>query len=115
MCPDHDTLPPRIDNRCLVRTPTANQARTAGGRGERRTDELAQHLPLYPSSDGFVFSMAEGGTIRHRNFYRRHFRPAVAATDLVEGHADDLMSALDSLHADSLASQPRHNRVTMLA
>ena len=28
-------------------------------------------------ADGFVFTSREGGAIRYRNFYRRHFRPAV--------------------------------------
>ena len=45
-------------------------------------DELAAHLRDFPSSDGFVFSMAGGGPIQHRNFYRRHFRPAIAASEL---------------------------------
>jgi hypothetical protein len=40
---------------------------------------LGQHIGRYPSSDGFAFSAPEGGPIRHRNFYRRHFRPAVEA------------------------------------
>ena len=34
---------------------------------------------------------------------------------LFEGHADDLMMALDDLHAESRASFSRHNRVTELA
>ncbi len=38
---------------------------------------LGAHIGRYPSRDGFVFSAAEGGPIRHRNFYARHFRPAV--------------------------------------
>lgn len=38
---------------------------------------LADHLKAFPSPDGFVFTAGEGGPIRHRNFYRRHFRPAV--------------------------------------
>jgi integrase len=39
---------------------------------------LGEHVGRYPSNDGFVFTAREGGPIRHRNFYRRHFRPAVA-------------------------------------
>ena len=38
---------------------------------------LGEHIGRYPSADGFVFTAAEGGPLRHRNFYRRHFRPAV--------------------------------------
>ncbi len=40
-------------------------------------DMLGAHIGRHPSRDGFVFSAAEGGPIRHRNFYDRHFRPAV--------------------------------------
>ena len=38
---------------------------------------LADHMAGYQSADGFVFTAGEGGPIRHRNVYRRHFRPAV--------------------------------------
>ena len=44
-------------------------------------DILSGHLAEH-SGDGFVFTMAEGGPIRHRNFYRRHYRPAVTAAAL---------------------------------
>ena len=43
---------------------------------------LAEHVARYPSPDGFVFTAAEGGPIRHRNFYRRHYKPAVIAAEL---------------------------------
>lgn len=39
---------------------------------------LGEHIGQYPSADGFVFTSREGGSVRHRNFYRRHFRPSVA-------------------------------------
>jgi integrase len=45
-------------------------------------DELAEHVRRHPADDGFMFSMAEGGPVRYRNFYRRHFRPAVIAAGL---------------------------------
>jgi hypothetical protein len=44
--------------------------------------ELAEHVRQYPTESGFLFSMTEGGPVRHRNFYSRHFRPAVAASGL---------------------------------
>jgi integrase len=44
--------------------------------------ELADHVRQYPTDDGHLFSMTEGGPVRHRNFYNRHFRPAVAASGL---------------------------------
>lgn len=46
---------------------------------------LGEHMGHYPSADGYVFTMAEGGPIRQRNFYRRHFKPAVVAAGLPAG------------------------------
>lgn len=46
---------------------------------------LGEHIGRFPSRDGFVFTMAEGGPIRHRNLYRRHFKPAVVLAGLPEG------------------------------
>jgi integrase len=40
---------------------------------------LTDHIERFPSVDGFVFTARGGGPLRHRNFYRRHFRPAVSA------------------------------------
>ena len=48
------------------------------------TEVLGRHIEQYPSSDGLVFTASEGGAMRHRNFYRRRFKPAVARTGLVE-------------------------------
>ena len=38
---------------------------------------LAEHVETY-SADSLVFTAKEGGPIRHNNFYKRHFRPAVS-------------------------------------
>jgi integrase len=66
----------------LVPGPTkTGKARTIGLPGFL-CDMLGEHIARYPSSDGFVFTMAEGGPIRHRNLYRRHFKPAVARAGL---------------------------------
>ena len=46
---------------------------------------LAAHVVEYASIDGFVFSLAEGMPLR-RNFYRRHFKPAVARAGLPPQH-----------------------------
>ncbi len=46
---------------------------------------LGGHIGRYPSPEGFVFTMAEGGPIRQRNFYRRHFKPAVLEVGLPDG------------------------------
>jgi integrase len=123
--------------------------------------ELAEHVRQYPTDDGYLFSMAEGGPVRHRNFYRRHFLPAVDAAGLTtglrfhdlrhtaaallidrgaspkqvqailghstirvtfdryghlfEGHANDLMDALDMMHAEARVSPACHGGVMALA
>ncbi len=38
---------------------------------------LSEHIGRYPSCEGHVFPSASGAPLRRRNFYRRHFRPAV--------------------------------------
>lgn len=58
--------------------------------GRRRTltiprflvDMLGAHLAEYPSANGYVFTSTEGAMLRHRNFYDRHFKPAVNAAGL---------------------------------
>lgn len=43
---------------------------------------LGEHVGFYigrrPPRGAFVFTATEGGPVRHRNFTRRHFRPAIA-------------------------------------
>ena len=43
---------------------------------------LGEHVGGYPSIDGHVFSSAEGTALRRRNFYRRHYKPAVVRAGL---------------------------------
>jgi integrase len=46
---------------------------------------LREQLDTYPpSDDGFVFTAAERGPVWHRNFYGRHFKPAVSRAKLPE-------------------------------
>jgi integrase len=42
---------------------------------------LGEHLRRFPSTEGYVFSAAEGGPLR-RSWYRRHFQPATAHAGL---------------------------------
>jgi integrase len=53
-------------------------------------DMLGAHLAGRAARpEAFVFAAREGGPIRHHNFYRRHFKPAVrrlAARGAQEGH-----------------------------
>jgi len=46
---------------------------------------LGEHIGRYGSPEGWVFTSPEGGPLRHRNFYRRHFKPAVEAAGLPAG------------------------------
>jgi integrase len=56
--------------------------------GKRRTitvprflaEMLGEQIGRY--SDGYVFTAPMGGPVRHRNFMRRHFKPAVATAKL---------------------------------
>jgi len=46
-------------------------------------DELADHLAERTGKpEDFVFTAPDGGPLRHTNFYRRHFKPAVHRTDI---------------------------------
>lgn len=46
-------------------------------------DELADHLVQRAGDpDDFVFTAPNGGPLRHTNFYRRHFKPAVTRAGL---------------------------------
>jgi integrase len=47
-------------------------------------DALREHVEAYPSPDRLVFTSAEGTPLRHRNFMRRHFKPAVVRAGLPE-------------------------------
>jgi integrase len=61
----------------VVGTTKTGRSRVVGIPGFLAT-MIGEHIGHYPTSNGFVFSAKEGGPIRHRNLYRRHFRPAVA-------------------------------------
>ena len=46
-------------------------------------DDMANHLLSRPADqDAFVFTSPDGGPLRHNNFYRRQFKPAVIAAGL---------------------------------
>lgn len=65
----------------LIEGPTKNGRNRVVGVPPLLRDELraqvAAHHPAGPASDALVFPNAAGGWLRHRHFYRRHFRPAV--------------------------------------
>jgi integrase len=43
---------------------------------------MEKQIRSFPSREGYLFASPEGGPVRHRNFYRRFFRPAVKASGL---------------------------------
>jgi integrase len=47
---------------------------------------IGEHMGRYSSAE-LVFTASRGGVVRHRNFMRRHFKPAVEATEALP---DDL-------------------------
>lgn len=68
----------------LVPGPTKTGKRRTIGVPTFLCEMLGAHIGQYPSTDGWVFTMAEGGPIRQRNFYRRHFKSAVGRSGLPE-------------------------------
>ena len=69
----------------LVTGPTKTRARRIVTMPRFLTDMLTQHIDTYPSDDGYVFTSARGGPIRHHNFYLREFRPAARRAGLPDG------------------------------
>jgi integrase len=75
---------------------------------------LGEHIARFPSSDGRLFSAAEGGPLR-RNFYRRHFRPAVERAGLAPLRFHDLRHTCASLliaqgaHAKEISERLGHS------
>jgi integrase len=63
--------------------PTKTGAHRAVSLPRFLVEMLSEQVRLYPSSTGLLFTSAEGTPLR-RNFYRRHFKPAVAAARLPE-------------------------------
>jgi integrase len=61
-------------------------------------DMLGEHIGRYPSVGGYVFTAAMGGALRWRNFYARHFQPAVRRAGLPKGfRAHDLRHSCAAL------------------
>ena len=66
-------LPPRADQ---------DEARRTISLPRFLGEMLGEHIDRFPSVDGHVFSSAEGMALRRRNFYRRHYKPAVTRAGL---------------------------------
>lgn len=96
---------------------------------ERRTvtlpaflaERLAHHLEHRPDDpETLVFTSPEGSTLNHKNFYRRHFKPAVAAADLpTEMRFHDLRHTCAALcislgaHPKAIQERLGHSSITV--
>jgi integrase len=83
-----DALPHRrrgraagVDDHAAVRDAGALPAYTGLRAGEIGALRVGRDL----TPDSLVFSAPQGGPLRHKNFYRRFFKPAVAAAELPAG------------------------------
>lgn len=61
--------------------PTKTGARRTVSLPRFLVEMLSEHVTRFPTTTGLVFSSSQGQALR-RNFYRRHFKPAVARTAL---------------------------------
>ena len=70
------------------------------------TPDLASHVVTYatPGDDGLVFTSQQGGPLRHTNFIRRVWRPALRAAGLPVIHFHDLRHTGNQLAADAGAN-----------
>ena len=69
----------------LVTGPTKTGARRTVTLPAFLAKLLDDHIAVYPSVDGYVFTASKGGPVRHHNFMNRHFYPAVQPSNLPEG------------------------------
>lgn len=76
----------------------------------------------FPNVDGHVFSSAEGMALRRRNFYRRHYKPAVVRAGLDPDlrfhdlrHTCAALLIAQGAHAKEIAERLGHSttRLTM--
>jgi integrase len=70
------------------------------------TPDLAAHIMTHarPGNDGLVFTSPGGGPLRHTNFRRRFWVPALAAAGLPAMHFHDLRHTGNMLAADAGAN-----------
>jgi integrase len=96
---------------------------------ERRTVPLPRFLakdlesqlePRSSDPDALVFTAPEGGPVRHNNFYRRHFRPAVRRAGLPSAtrfhdlrHTCAAMLIANGAHPKAIAELLGHSTITV--
>jgi len=83
-------------------------------------DELAGHQPRPFDPEALVFTGPDGGVLRHRNFYGRHFRPAVALAGLPEHfrfhdlrHTFAALLIAEGGHPRSIMERMGHSSITV--
>jgi integrase len=82
-------------------------------------EQLAEQLTAYASTDGFVFTSAEGTPLR-RNFYRRHFEPAVSRAGLTPelrfhdlGHTCAALLIAQGAHPKEIQERMGHSTIRL--
>ena len=66
--------------------------------------DLRQHLDGIDQADALVFTSSAGAPLRHSNFYRRAWMPALKALDLDGVHLHDLRHTGNQLTAEAGAN-----------
>jgi integrase len=105
----------------LIEGPTKTHQRRTVPLPAFLADEIAVHIASRAHRpDAFVFTGPEGAPIRHGNFYRRHFRPAVAASGVPSAtRFHDLRHTCASLliaqgaHPKAIAELLGHSTITV--
>jgi integrase len=76
--------------------------------------ELRWHLKCFvgEDDDALIFTSPAGAPMRHNNFYRRAWLPAVAKVGLTNVHFHDLRHTGNTMSADERARQDSNLRPT---
>ena len=109
--------------RTLTFGPTKTHARRSMTLPAFLRDLLLDHLAgVSPEPDALVFTMPSGAPIRHANFYRRYFKPAVRAALPADKHGvrfHDLRHTCAALligagaHPKAIQDRLGHQNITM--
>ncbi len=100
----------------LVLGPTKTYARRTVALPRFLVDLLAPTA----SASGLVFASPDGGPLRHSNFYRRHYRPAVKAAGLPDGlrfhdlrHTTVALLVAQGAHPLAIKERLGHSSITV--
>jgi integrase len=103
----------------LATAPTKTGARRTVSLPRFLSEMLAGHIAAFPTTTGLVFSSAEGQPLR-RNFYRRHFKPAVRNAGLPEAlrfhdlrHSCAAMLIAQAAHPKEIQERLGHSTIRL--